>query len=50
MILDVNLGGGRTENIVIYEGESCDKIVQDFTRKHNLSKNKEAKLQRVIES
>jgi hypothetical protein len=51
LFVDVNLGGGKTERIIIYEGDSSSELSEAFAAKyskvtlyHTLDLNDEKKL------
>jgi len=35
LFVDVNLGQGRTERIVVYEGDSPEELAQKFSEEHS---------------
>lgn len=35
----MNLGPGRSERIVVYEGDTAEQLADDFTRKHGKYSN-----------
>lgn len=34
LFVDVNLGPGRAERIVVYEGDTAEDLADEFTRRH----------------
>ena len=49
LFVDVNLGNSGTQRIVIYEGDTAEKLAKKFARKHNLDANMEQKLIQMLE-
>lgn len=39
LFVDVNLGPGRAERIVVYEGDTAERLADEFTERHNLDAN-----------
>jgi hypothetical protein len=37
LFVDVNLGPGKAERIVVYEGEGADELAERFSKEHGLS-------------
>ena len=35
LFVDVNLGPGRAERIVVYEGDTAEQLAEEFTQKHS---------------
>ena len=35
LYVDVNIGGGKTERIIIYEGDKPEELAELFARKHS---------------
>ena len=48
LYLDVNIGGGRTERLVIFEGESAESLTNAFANKHKLDGKKRIKLCKIV--
>jgi hypothetical protein len=44
LYVDVNLGPGKSERIVVYEGDTAESLAENFTKKHNLDNNMKSKL------
>jgi hypothetical protein len=44
LFVDVNLGPGRAERIVVYEGDTAEDLADEFTRKHGLDSSLKGKL------
>lgn len=44
LFVDVNLGPGRAERIVVYEGDTAELLAQDFADRHNLDDTLKGKL------
>ena len=36
LFVDINLGGDEQERIVVYEGDTSQKLAQEFCLEHNL--------------
>ena len=34
LFVDVNLGPGRSERIVVYEGNTAEQLADEFTQRH----------------
>lgn len=39
LFVDVNLGPGRAERIVVYEGDTAEALADEFTNRHGLDQN-----------
>lgn len=50
LFVDVNLGPGRAERIVVYEGDTAEQLAEDFTQKHGLDENLKEKLVKLLEN
>ena len=50
LFVDVNLGPGRSERIVVFEGDTAEQLADDFTKKHGLDDNLKEKLVKLLES
>jgi hypothetical protein len=50
LFVDVNLGPGRAERIVVYEGDTAEQLAEDFTKKHGLDDNLKEKLVKLLEN
>jgi len=50
LFVDVNLGPGRAERIVVYEGDTADELADEFTKKHGLDESLKEKLVKLLES
>jgi hypothetical protein len=50
LFVDVNLGPGRSERIVVYEGDTAEKLADEFTQKHGLDENLKEKLVKLLEN
>ena len=50
LFLEVNIGENKSERIVIYEGDSAEKLAKDFSQKHNFDEIKKEKLLKAIKS
>jgi hypothetical protein len=50
LFVDVNLGPGRSERIVVYEGDTAEQLADDFTKKHGLDENLKEKLVKLLEN
>lgn len=48
LFLDVNLGKGKVDRLVIMDGDDPLKISEDFCKQHGLSEKKKKKLDNVI--
>lgn len=49
LFVDVNLGPGRSERIVVYEGDTAEQLADEFTKKHGLDGNLKEKLVDLLE-
>jgi len=50
LFVDVNLGPGRAERIVVYEGDTAEELAAEFTKKHGLDDTLMDKLVKLLES
>lgn len=50
LFVDVNLGPGRAERIVVYEGDTAEELAAEFTKKHGLDDTLKDKLVKLLES
>jgi len=50
LFVDVNLGQGRTERIVVYEGDSPEELAQKFSEEHNLDISMKGRLIELLDS
>ena len=48
MFLDVNLGGGLSQRVVLCDGDDYMVVVEEFAFQHKLSDRKKEKLVHVI--
>jgi hypothetical protein len=44
LFVDVNLGEGNTDRIVLYDGDSPSQVAQQFSERHNLDPSMTVKL------
>ena len=44
LFVDVNLGPGRAERIVVYEGDTAEQLADEFTMRHGLDQNLRGRL------
>jgi hypothetical protein len=44
LYVDVNLGPGKSERIIVYDGDTADRLAEGFARRHNLDDNMKMKL------
>jgi len=44
LYVDVNLGPGKSERIVVYDGDTADSLAETFSKKHSLDNNMKSKL------
>lgn len=49
LFVDVNLGPGKSERIVVYEGDTAEQLADDFTQKHGLDEALKQKLIVLLE-
>ena len=49
LFVDVNLGPGRSERIVVYEGDTAEQLADEFTKNHGLDGNLKEKLVDLLE-
>lgn len=40
LFVDVNMGSGSVERIVIYEGDDPDEVAEEFSDSHSIFKSK----------
>jgi hypothetical protein len=50
LFVDVNLGPGRAERIVVYEGDTAEELAEEFTLKHGLDESLKEKLVKLLEN
>ena len=50
LFVDVNLGPGRAERIVVYEGDTAEELADEFTKKHGLDESLKDKLVKLLEN
>lgn len=48
LFVDVNLGPGRAERIVVYAGNTAEQLADEFTKKHGLDDNLKEKLVKLL--
>ena len=44
LYVDVNLGPGKSERIVVFDGDTAESLAENFTKKHCLDANMKSKL------
>ena len=42
--MDVNLGPGKSERIVVFEGDTAESLSEKFAASHGLDRNMQGKL------
>ena len=50
LYVDVNLGPDSSERIVVYEGDTAERLASDFAIQHRLDNNMKIKLVMLLES
>jgi len=50
LFVDVNLGQGKSERIVIYEGDDSLTLANQFSEKHGLDAGMKVKLKEMLDS
>lgn len=50
LYVDVNLGPGKSERIVVYDGDTADLLAEKFAISHGLDMNMKGKLAQLLES
>jgi hypothetical protein len=48
--VDVNLGQGLTERIVVFEGDKSEELAKEFSEVHNLNEGMEGKLKDLLDA
>jgi hypothetical protein len=48
--VDVNLGPGKSERIVVYEGDTAEGLADKFSNSHGLDINMRGKLAQLLDS
>lgn len=49
LFVDINLGDEQVERIVVYEGNTAAELAQEFSIKHGLDEETNAKLRELID-
>ena len=50
LYVDVNLGPGKSERIVVYEGDTADALAEKFAISHGLDMSMKGKLSQLLDS
>ena len=50
LYVDVNLGPGKSERIVVYDGDTADSLAEKFAQSHGLDSNMKGKLAQLLDS
>lgn len=50
LYVDVNLGPGKSERIVVYDGDTADALAEKFSASHGLDQNMKGKLTLLLDS
>jgi hypothetical protein len=50
LYVDVNLGPGKSERIVVYEGDTADHLAEKFALSHGLDQSMRVKLTQLLDS
>jgi len=50
LYVDVNLGPGKSERIVVYEGDTAESLADKFAINHGLDMNMRGKLASLLDS
>ena len=50
LYVDVNLGPGKSERVVVYEGDTAKGLAEKFALVHNLDSNMQGKLAQLLDS
>jgi hypothetical protein len=50
LYVDVNLGPGKSERIVVYEGDTAESLADKFALNHGLDMNMRGKLASLLDS
>ena len=48
--MDVNLGPGKSERIVVYDGDTAEALAEKFAQSHGLDSNMRGKLTILLDS
>ncbi len=48
--MDVNLGPGKSERIVVFEGDTAEGLADKFASTHGLDSNMRGKLSQLLDS
>ncbi len=49
LYVDVNLGNSGTQRIVVFDGETAEKLAEDFAKKWNLDATMEERLTQMLQ-
>lgn len=50
LYVDVNLGPGKSERIVVYDGDTANALAEQFSQTHGLDNNMKGKLVQLLDS
>jgi len=50
LYVDVNLGPGKSERIIVYDGDTADSLADKFSLSHGLDLNMRGKLAQLLDS
>ena len=50
LYVDVNLGPGKSERIIVYDGDTADSLAEKFSLSHGLDMNMRGKLAQLLDS
>ena len=50
LYVDVNLGPGKSERIVVYDGDTAESLAEKFSQTHGLDHNMKGKLAQLLDS
>lgn len=48
--LDINLGEGKTDKIIVYDGDTPKQIAEAMAKRHSLNSEVTAKFEKILES
>ena len=50
LYVDVNLGPGKSERIIVYDGDTADSLAEKFAISHGLDMSMKGKLSQLLDS
>ena len=48
LFVDVDIGGGKTDRVIVYQDNSAEDLAKEFAQKHSLNSEMEARLVNLL--